>query len=76
MRSLVQPSPSMRCEFCEGELLFKRLEPDNPAFDTEVQIFVCTKCGRPHSRKVVHDPYTRTSRASPRATATRPRGSD
>jgi hypothetical protein len=58
MRSLVQPSPSMRCAFCDGELLFKRLEPDNPAFDTEVQIFVCSKCGRPHSRKVVHDPYT------------------
>lgn len=25
MRSLVQPLPSMHCEHCDGELLFKRV---------------------------------------------------
>jgi hypothetical protein len=46
MRNLVQPPPSMHCEHCRGELLFKRIEPDDPAFDIEVQMFVCAKCGR------------------------------
>ena len=58
MRNLVQPLPSMHCEHCDGELLFKRIEPDDPAFDIEVQIFVCAKCGREHSRKLIHEPYT------------------
>jgi hypothetical protein len=39
-------------------LLFKRLETDDPALDLEVQIFVCAECGREHSRKLIHDPYT------------------
>jgi hypothetical protein len=33
----------------------------------EVEIFVCVKCGRPHSRRMVHDPYTaRTAGSMPR----------
>jgi hypothetical protein len=58
MRKLVEPLASMHCERCDGELLFKRIEPDDPAFDIEVQIFVCAKCGREHSRKLIHEPYT------------------
>ena len=57
MRNLVQPLPSVHCEHCGGELLFKRIEEDDPAFDIEVQVFVCAKCGREHSRKLMHDPY-------------------
>ncbi len=57
MRNLVQPPPSIHCELCDGELRFKRIEPDDPVFDTEVEIFVCAKCGREHSRRLMHDPY-------------------
>jgi hypothetical protein len=57
MRNLVQPPPSLRCEHCDGELQFKRIEPDNPGFDMEVEIFVCSKCGHVHSLPVIHDPY-------------------
>jgi hypothetical protein len=39
-------------------LLFKCIERDDPAFDIEVQIFVCAKCGLEHSRKLMHEPYT------------------
>ena len=58
MRSLVQPLPSTHCEHCNGELLFERIETDDPALDIEVQIFVCAKCGREHSRKLIHERYT------------------
>ena len=37
MRNLIQPPPSMHCELCDGELRFKRIEPDDPAFDMEVE---------------------------------------
>ena len=57
MRNLTQPPPSMRCERCNGELRFKRIEPDNPVFDMEVEIFVCAKCDHAHSLRVFHDPY-------------------
>jgi DNA-directed RNA polymerase subunit RPC12/RpoP len=58
MRNLVEPLPSTHCEHCNGELLFKRIEADDPALDLEVQIFVCAKCGREHSRRLIHEPYT------------------
>ena len=58
MRNLVQPLPSMHCEHCNGELLFKRIELDDTVLEIEVQVFVCAKCGREHSRKLIHDPYT------------------
>lgn len=45
------------CEHCDGELLFKSIERDDPEFDFEVQIFSCAKRGREHSRKLVHEPY-------------------
>ncbi len=57
MRSLVQPLPSMHSEHCDGELLFKRVSRDDPAFDIEVQIFVCAKCRREYSCKLIHEPY-------------------
>ena len=58
MRNLVQPPPSTHCEHCDGELLFKQIETDDPALDIEAQIFVCANCGREHSRKLIHEPYT------------------
>ncbi len=58
MRSLVQPLPFVHCEHCGGELLFKRIELDDQVLDIEVQVFVCAKCGREHSRKLIHDHYT------------------
>lgn len=58
MRNLVDPLPSTHCERCGGELLFKRIETDDPAFDIDVQIFVCAKCGREHSRKLIHERYS------------------
>jgi hypothetical protein len=57
MRTLVQPPPSMRCAHCDGELRFKTIEPDDPVFDMEVEIFVCSKCGHEHFCRVIHDPY-------------------
>ncbi len=57
MRNLVQPLPSVHCEHCGGELLFKRIEPGDPVFDMEVEIFVCSKCGHVHSLPAFHDPY-------------------
>ena len=57
MRNLVEPPSSLHCELCHGELRFKRIEPDDPVFDIAVEIFVCVKCGRAHSRRMIHDPY-------------------
>jgi DNA-directed RNA polymerase subunit RPC12/RpoP len=57
MRRLVEPSPSVRCELCAGELLLKRVEPDASVFETDVDIYVCVKCGHEESRRVTHDPY-------------------
>ncbi len=58
MRNLVEPLPSMHCEHCGGELLFERVEPEDPTLDIEVQIYVCAKCGYEYSRQLMHDPYT------------------
>jgi hypothetical protein len=67
MRNLVQPLPSTHCEHNDGELLFKQIETDDPALDIEVQIFVCAKCGREHSRKLIHEPYTAHTVPRPQA---------
>jgi collagenase-like PrtC family protease len=75
MRNLVQPLPSFHCELCYGELRFKRIERDDPVFDTEVEIFVCVKCGHSHSRRMVHDRYTaHTARSIPRGNVDQPGG--
>src|SRR5208283_388528 len=58
MRDLVQPLPSVHCELCGGELLFERIELDDEVLEIEVQVFVCAKCHREYSRKLIHDPYT------------------
>jgi len=58
MRNLVQPPRSMHCEHCNGELLFKSIQLDDTDLEIEVQVFVCAKCGREHSRKLIQDPYT------------------
>jgi hypothetical protein len=57
MRNLTQPPPSMRCERCNGELRFERIEPDDPVFDMEVEKFVCAKCAHAQLFRVIHDPY-------------------
>ena len=57
MRNLVEPPLCLHCELCHGELRFKRIEPDDPVFDIEVEIFVCVECGRAHSRRRIDDPY-------------------
>ena len=64
MRSLVQPLPSMHCNHCNGELRFKMIVTDNSGFDRDVQVFVCAKCGREHSRAVAHDQYNARSRSN------------
>ena len=58
MRNLVAPPPSTHCEQCGGELLLKLIKPGDPIFDTELQIFVCAKCGHQQARKVTHDRYS------------------
>jgi hypothetical protein len=76
MRNLVQPPPSLHCELCDGELRFKRIEPDDPVFDTEVEIFVCVRCGRAHSHPVIHDRYAaHTARTMPPGAVGQPGGS-
>ena len=57
MRTLVQPSPSLHCVLCHGELRLKQIEPDGPSFEFDVEIFVCVKCGYEHSHRGFHDPY-------------------
>ena len=57
MRNLVQPPRSSHCPLCGSELRFKRIAPDDPTFDMEVEIFVCIECGREHSLQVIHDRY-------------------
>ena len=57
MRNLVQPPRSLHCALCESELRFVRIESDDPVLDMEVEIFVCVKCGREHSRRMIHDRY-------------------
>ena len=37
MRNLVEPPPSLHCEYCHGELRFKRIEPDDRGFDIKLK---------------------------------------
>jgi DNA-directed RNA polymerase subunit RPC12/RpoP len=57
MRLLVEPALAGRCDECGGELRFKLTMLDDPAFDTEAEIFVCVTCGRERSHRVMHDRY-------------------
>ena len=73
MRNLVQPLQSMHCKLCDGELRFKRIEPADPVFDAEVEIFVCVRCGHAHSRSKSPDPYAaRAAMSAPRRNADQP----
>jgi hypothetical protein len=73
MRNLVEPPLCLHCELCHGELRFKRIEPDDPVFDTEVAIFVCVECGRAHPRRMIYDPYAaHTARSMPQGKAGQP----
>jgi hypothetical protein len=74
MRNLVQPLPSMHCALCGGDLLFKRIDPVDPAFDIEVQIFVCAKCGKKHLRELIHDPYAPHTARVPSGRVAQPKG--
>ena len=62
MRNLVEPPLSLHCELCDGELRFKWIESADCVFDTEVEIFVCVKCGRAHSRRMTSRPLRRAHR--------------
>ena len=57
MRNLVLPPPSLHCTICQGELRFKRTDADGPLLELDSEIFVCIKCGREHSYRVMHDRY-------------------
>ena len=57
MRTLVQPPPSLRCEFCRGELRFKLIESGEQTFDLDIEVFVCVSCGREKTFTVGHDRY-------------------
>jgi hypothetical protein len=57
MRTVVQPPPSLYCDLCHGELRLKRLVPEGPACEFDIEIFVCAECGHEASRRVCHDPY-------------------
>jgi hypothetical protein len=57
MRNLVQPPPSLYCDFCHGELRLKRIDPDGPFLELDTEIFVCAKCGHERSYRVSHDRY-------------------
>ena len=75
MRILVQPPLSLHCKLCDGELRFNRIESDDPVLDTEVEIFVCVKCGRAHLRRIIHDRYTaHTTMSIPRRNVDQPDG--
>jgi len=58
MRTLVQPPPSLYCDFCHGELRLKQTDQeDKPLLDLDIEIFVCVKCGHEKLYTVMHDPY-------------------
>ena len=57
MRNLVQPPRSTQCNFCHGELRLKRIDPDGPFFDLDIQIYVCAECGHEASYRVSHEYY-------------------
>ena len=58
MRTLVPPAPSKLCEKCGGELQLKQIDPNGPATETDIEIFVCIKCAHQQSFRVSHDIYT------------------
>ena len=57
MRNLVKPPPS-RCERCNGELRLKLIEPNNPPFDMDTEVFVCATCGHEQAYVVMHNHYS------------------
>lgn len=64
MRTLVQPPPSLRCDLCQGELRFKRIDPDGPLLELDYEVFVCMKCGHERTYRAKHDPYAARSEAN------------
>ena len=77
MRSLVQPLQSLHCKRCDGELRFKRIEPADPVFHVEVEIFVCVRCGHSHLRSKSPDPYAaHAATRAPRSNPDQPGGAD
>ena len=48
MRNLVEPLPSMHCEHCKGELLFKRIEVDDTVLCCAPSFMASTWCKRAH----------------------------
>jgi ribosomal protein L40E len=58
MRTLVDPPPALRCERCNGELRFKKIEQHTSLPEFDVSTFVCTKCGAEKSSRTRHDPHS------------------
>jgi hypothetical protein len=56
MRTLVDPPPSICCATCNGELRLKAIEQDTSTFESDINTFVCAKCGQEKSFRVSHDP--------------------
>jgi hypothetical protein len=56
MRTLIEPSSSLHCDHCRGELRFRELiDPGTGTPDLDEEIFVCVKCGREKTFIVHHD---------------------
>jgi hypothetical protein len=55
IRTLVEPPPSSRCDFCGGELRLKQIESANRTLDLDYEIFVCVKCDREQTCIVSHN---------------------
>ena len=58
MRTLVHPPPTLRCDFCHGELRLKQTSSENGRVSyLDIDIFACVKCGHEKVHMVMHDPY-------------------
>lgn len=57
MRNLVQPPLSVRCAFCDGELRFKQTATEGLFTEMDVEIFICSECGREKSYRMGHYRY-------------------
>lgn len=58
MRRTVDPLPLTQCGVCRGELLLKRIERDALAFDADVALYHCARCGLEVSHRLAYNPYT------------------
>ena len=73
MRTLVDPPPTLRCERCNREMRFKKIEQHTPMTEFDISTFVCTKCGAEGSSRARRDPHSAPwgSRKPPEPVASR-----